>query len=320
MTRNLTGPELFALSRQEYAEAFEVKNDTGAQMISLMSALVTAVHAQTAAIVMQTEEMATPTGTDNGDLDAWHMVLPPEAPWTTVTFEVDGETVKDGEPGELWEASYRVPANLATDSPNMSEATAEQYSRPVFRRVARRPEPKHELLPVGTRVLVSERKYADEDYPQQPYVGIVKGYDLSRSKYQIRPEIFSEPGTYFEHVRWAFADNRVERHPEQNPTPPAPEPKPLVLYVQRFTGKQGRVLEMGSEKGKVRVKVQWFAPGAEPVWIDLDVLKIIPAEEVDRCPNGQTGDECGSGENQCELCLQDEDAEGDAIEESMGLR
>lgn len=113
----------------------------------------------------------------------------------------------------------------------------------------------------------------------------------------------------------------AERHTEDCAyTDPIPEPKPPVLYVQRFTGKQGRVLEVGSEKGKVRVKVQWFAPGAEPVWIDLDVLKIIPAEEVDRCPNGQTGDECGSGENQCEPCRQAEDTEGDEIEESMGLR
>lgn len=308
---NPTGPDLFRSAAIELDGAKNTRD--------LLSALVLSVQAQTAAIVMQTEEMATPTGTDNGDLDAWRMVLPPEAPWTTVTFEVDGDTVRDGEEGETWEAQYRVPQHVA-DDPRLTEEMAEQFSSPRHVRLTLRPEPKHELLPVGTRVLVSERKHFDEDYPQQPYVGLVAGYDMHRSKYQIRPEIFSEPGTYFEHVRWAFADNRVERHPEQNPTPPAPEPKPLVLYVQRFTGKQGRVLEMGSENGKVRVKVQWFAPGAEPVWIDLDVLKIIPAEEVDRCPNGQTGDECGSGENRCELCLADEDDEADTIEESMGLR
>lgn len=33
--------------------------------------------------------------------------------------------------------------------------------------------------------------------------------------------------------------------------------------------------------------------------------------------HGQTGDECSEGENRCELCLADEDAEADAIEGSM---
>lgn len=248
-----------------------------------------AMQANTAALVMFAGLYADAHGIRSRELEVWTEVLP--APPLV----------------ECWGKEARRPECAERHTEDCA------YADPV-------PEPKHVLLPVGTRVLVSERKYADEDYPQQPYVGIVKGYDMHRSKYQIRPEIFGEPGTYFEHVRWAFADNRVERHPEQNPTPPAPEPKPLVLYVQRFTGKQGRVLEMGSENGKVRVKVQWFAPGAEPVWVDLDVLKIIPAEEVERCPNGQTGDVCGSGENQCELCLADEDAEGDEIEESMGLR
>ena len=47
---------------------------------------------------------------------------------------------------------------------------------------------------------------------------------------------------------------------------------------------------------------------------------IWPADKVERCPNGQTGDECGSGENQCEQCVMADDEEGDEIERSMGLR
>lgn len=203
---NPTGPDLFRSAAIELDGAKNTRD--------LLSALVLSVQAQTAAIVMQTEEMATPTGTDNGDLDAWRMVLPPEAPWTTVTFEVDGDTVRDGEEGETWEAQYRVPQHVA-DDPKLTEEMAEQYSFPRHVRLACKPKPKHELLPVGTRVLVSERKHFDEDYPEQPYVGRIAGYDMHRSKYQINPESYGEPGVYRDYVKWAFADNRVERHPEQ---------------------------------------------------------------------------------------------------------
>jgi hypothetical protein len=90
------------------------------------------------------------------------------------------------------------------------------------------------------------------------------------------------------------------------PTPPQPvkqEPPGLRLYVQNQHGKQGYVLHVAREDVRIVVMVKWFTPGSQPVWIDMDMLRIIPEEEVVRCPNGQTGDECGSGENQCELCL-----------------
>ena len=91
------------------------------------------------------------------------------------------------------------------------------------------------------------------------------------------------------------------------------------LCVQSLRGKQGYVLRgpFRQSDDRLAVQVQWFRPGVQPVWVGMDVLKIIPADEVERCPHGQTGDECASGENQCELCLADED---DMIERSMGLR
>jgi hypothetical protein len=185
-------------------------------------------------------------------------------------------------------------------------------------------EPKHELLPVGTRVLVSDW-FRDRDGIRRtnPVAGRISGYNMHRTKYRWQREYSTDH--YASEDSWAYADNRVTVHPDGPKCPPAPqpvreEPTGHVLYVERFSGKQGRVLEVGSENGKVRVRVEWFTPGTQPVWIDLNVLKIIPAEDVNRCPNGQTRDECASGENQCEPCLQAEDEEGDEIERSMGLR
>lgn len=92
------------------------------------------------------------------------------------------------------------------------------------------------------------------------------------------------------------------------------------IYVQNLRGKQGYVVDVRRvHDDLVQAKVQWFAPGAHPVWVDQPILTVICADDVERCPNGQTRDECGSGENQCELCLQAEDAEAEAIERSMGL-
>lgn len=99
------------------------------------------------------------------------------------------------------------------------------------------------------------------------------------------------------------------------------EPTGPRIYVQNHHGKQGHIVRFDQkDDGRVCGLVQWYAPGTEPVWRTLDTLKIITSDEVERCPHGQTRDECGSGENQCELCLADEDEEGDMIEESMGLR
>lgn len=47
-----------------------------------------------------------------------------------IHFEVDGETVTGGRPGEIWLAIYRVPSELAETE--ITEAEAEQYGPPRF--------------------------------------------------------------------------------------------------------------------------------------------------------------------------------------------
>lgn len=94
------------------------------------------------------------------------------------------------------------------------------------------------------------------------------------------------------------------------------------MYVQDRRGRQGYVLEVRHRDpaNVLHALVQWFSPGTRAVWRAMDSVFVIAPEDVERCPNGQTRDECGSGENQCELCLAAEDAEAEEIEESMGLR
>lgn len=187
--------------------------------------------------------------------------------------------------------------------------------------------PKHVLLDVGTRVLVSDLEWNEQTRKPErtnPQPGRISGYDMSKSKYRWRFEF--SPGRYTEVDSWAFADNRVEVHPDGPKCPPPPqpvkrEPTGPRIYVEDQRGKQGYVVDTGTvnEEGSLRLLVQWFAPGARPVWKQVEMLTIIAAEDVERCPSGQTRDECGSGENQCELCLADEDNEADAIEGSMNV-
>lgn len=120
----------------------------------------------------------------------------------------------------------------------------------------------------------------------------------------------------------------AERHTEDcdyaDPVPAKPvkqEPTGPRVYVQDQRGKQGHIVSIVpmEEDGEVaQAEVQWYVPGVRPVRKSLRALVFILPSQVDRCPNGQTRDVCGSGENQCELCLADEDDEAEAIEESMG--
>lgn len=56
------------------------------------------------------------------------------------------------------------------------------------------------------------------------------------------------------------------------------------------------------------------------VKIDLHrAVNVITKDDEDLCPNGQDMTECGETDP-CEMCWQDQNEEGDAIEESMGLR
>lgn len=127
-------------------------------------------------------------------------------------------------------------------------------------------------------------------------------------------------GVLFKHAKPA----PVPEKPVTVPEPVKQEPTGPRIYVKNLRGKQGYILDVrmrsASSSDRREAQVQWFTPGTVPTWVDMALLTVITSEEVSRCPNGQTGDECGSGENQCELCLEAEDEEGDTIERSMGLR
>lgn len=285
----LTGPEIYDNSVAHVADAVDGPLDRETFFLGI--AQVHATHAQTAALVMLTEVICTATGTNHYDLDAWRKVLPV--------------------------SPLRNCRSMYSRRPQCKDRhTADcDYAEPA-------PEPKHELLPVGTVVLVTPPPCHDTPecaQPHNPYSAIVRGYDMHRTKYRLSPEM--GPGEFQGgpgHL-WEFADNRVEALSPQ----PAPRPTGPRIYVQNLRGKQGHIEDVRNPLGDamiVEALVQWYTPGARPVWVDMVVLSIIPSDEVDRCPNGQTGDKCGSGENQCEPCLRDEDEEGDEIEQSTGLR
>lgn len=364
MTDELTGPELFKHSTSHLRDVIDPQMEDQDDTLFLRIAQVQATNANTAALVMLAGLYADAHGIRNRELEVWSEAIPP-SPLV-----------------ECWGKDARRPqcAERHTDDCD--------YADPVL-------EPKHVLLPVGTRVLVSEPEYdeaARKVVWKNPQAGRISGYDMGRTRYRWQHEY--GPGHYTSHDSWAFVDNRVVVHPDGPECPPVPipagqfepgtmwrmrkpntggkgefvtvirrtrdpetndimisfdrgadmpedyrhetwpaakftewyeryeEPTGPRIYVQNLRGKQGHIVDIGKtdDEGPVRMLVQWFAPGARPVWRKADMLSIIAAEDVDRCPSGQTRDECGSGENQCELCLEEEDAEGDEIERSMGLR
>jgi hypothetical protein len=263
-----------------FARALSVRDMTEAQ--------VAAINANTAALVMLAGLYANNHSMRSRELEVWADVLP-SPPMV-----------------ECWGKEARRPACAERHTEDCP------YADPP-------PEPKHELLPIGTRVLVSETatKYKDGriEYARQPYAAKIVGYTAGNSKYKLNHEKFG--GGYYDFAMYAFADNRVQVHPEQDTA--VAEPTGPRVYVQNHHGKQGHVVEFRNEKDKLCVLVQWHAPGTEPVWRSLGTLTIIAPEEVERCENGQTRQECTTSDL-CELCQQDDDAEGDEIEESMGLR
>lgn len=209
-----TGPEYVRAVHGALEEASD-HNPLAPERAELMQeALVNATMAQTAALVMIAGILADATNNPCFDLESWADVIP--AP-----------SLKECK-GKQW----RRPACAARHTDDCAYADSA-------------PEPKHELLDVGTRVLVSEKRVHPDgtiEYPN-PVPGKISGYDTHKTKYRWRQEY--GPGNYALHDQWASIDNSVQVHPD----------------------------------------------------------------DVDRCPNGQTGDECGSGENQCEPCRQAEDAE-----------
>lgn len=62
-----------------------------------------------------------------GLTDTWR---PFDGERAEIRYEVDGETVTGGEPGEAWYAIYTVPATLAAEP--ITEAEAEAYGPPRF--------------------------------------------------------------------------------------------------------------------------------------------------------------------------------------------
>ena len=293
-----TGPDRFAFADDFYQKMkAEDGFDSERHRYYFLAADYHGRQAQTAALVMLTEVIANATGTDHADLDVWREKI-----------------------GMSWLKACRSREwRREQCKPRHTEDC--QYADPV-------PEPKHVLLDVGTRVLVSDLVYNEETRKPErsnPQAGQISGHAAGSGKYRWRREY--DIGIYSTHEEFAFADNRVEVHPDGPECPPVPEPAKREptgprMYVRDQRGRQGYVIETAkvADDGEVRLRVRWFRPGARPVWKEAGMLDIIAAEDVERCENGQTRDECDSGENQCEPCRQKDDEEGDAIEESMGLR
>lgn len=298
-----TGPDLFAFAESAFGKAKEAGQKptkptygSAEETYQFQAAAHHGRQANTAAIVMLAEIIANASGVDHDDLDAWREKI-----------------------GMTWLKECR---GQSTRRPECAERHTEDctYADPI-------PEPKHELLPVGTRVLVSDWRVNPEGELRltNPQPGRISGHAAGGHKYRWQYEF--EPGIYSDHDQFAFADNRVEVHPDGPECPPAPkpvkrEPTGPRMYVQRkHDGKQGHIVGQVEKNGQgnAKVQVQWHTPGAQPVWVLVERLEIILPSEVHRCPNGQTGDECGSGESQCERCLADEDAEAEAIEGSMNV-
>lgn len=295
MTDTPTGPSHFSASLEELRAAFENNEPNDdfytARAVALLSSLVSAVHAQTAMMAMHID--AVTKGHPPYEMDAWREVIP-----LPPLKECRGKENR---------------------RPECTERHTDdcKYADPP-------PEPKHVLLDVGTRVLVTEKGRDQEGWLRyrNPVAGRISGYDMSRSKYQWQEEF--DTGMYYTFNRWTGVGNHVEVHPDgpECPPPPQPvkrEPTGPRMYVENHHGKQGHVLEvLHIEKDdSLWYRVQFLAPGVEPVLKRADSLTVIAPSQVHRCPRGQTGDECGSGENQCEPCLADEDGEADAIEGSM---
>jgi hypothetical protein len=184
-----TGPSLFLDSVREIDAAFnECAINSQEKTDAIASAQVSATQAQVAALVLLAEINALAYGVRSRELEVWREVLP--AP----------PLVK------CWSKEKRRP--------ECSERHTEDctYADPV-------PEPKHVLLPVGTRVLVSDWEREEDKWGDgctlrltNPEAGRISGYDMHRTKYRWQKEW--EPGRYSSYDSWASVDNRVEVHPD----------------------------------------------------------------------------------------------------------
>ena len=297
-----TGPDLFGFAEASYGKAKaagqDPKNPTYGSPEEIYQFRAAEHHrgqALTAAIVTLTEVIAESAGLFHSDLPGWR-----EKIGTTWLKRCRGREI-------------RRPACEERHTDDCA------YADPP-------PEPKHKILPVGTRVLVSEKERDREGWLRyrNPVAGRISGYDLHKSKY--RYQIEYEPGVYAGYDSWAFVGNHVEVHPDGHLCPPPPqpvkhEPTGPRVYVENQRGKQGYVVEvLHIEKDdSLWYRVQFLTAGVDPVLKRADSLTVIAESQVTRCDNGQTPQEC-TEIDPCEACQQDADEEGDKIEESMGLR
>lgn len=349
-----TGPDLFGFGEAAYSKAQQAGQRNGNRMFGSDEEIYqfnAAEHydrqANTAALVMLTEVIARIAGTSHPDLDAWREKIgmswlkecrskedrrPQCAEWHTEDCPYSDPMIPVGTrviflprpaggnaQGEVKEqkrlASGKYRLRVQWDGAELSWVDQTDVIAIT-----------HTELPVGTRVLVSDSMTRHEytvELDGQPWTGKIIG-NATNGCYKIARE-YGDGYYGEEHPSYVFKDERVRIHPDGPacPLPPEPvkqEPTGPRMYVRNRKFKQGHIVAMRAREGFLMAQVQWYVPGTVPVWTHMSDLIIIGADEVERCPNGQTGDECGSGENQCELCLAAEDEEGDMIEESMGLR
>lgn len=194
MSDNLNGPELFGDSLAHLRDVIEPTGMDQDDALYLRIAQVRATQANTAALVMLAGLYADAHGIRSRELEVWSEAIP-SPPLV-----------------ECWGKDARRPqcAERHTDDCD--------YADPV-------PEPKHVLLPSGTRVLVSEPEYdeaARKVVWKNPVAGRISGYDLCRTKYRWQREY--SPGHYASSESWAFVDNRVVVHPDGPECPTAPVP------------------------------------------------------------------------------------------------
>lgn len=189
MTDELTGPELLKQSMAALRDVIEPKSADQDNAMLLGVSTVHALHALTAAVLMSVENS--------------HQYPPYET--------------------ETWRDVIPLPPLKECKSqesrrPQCEERHTEDcvYADPI-------PEPKHVLLPVGTRVLVSEPEWDENEHRtvwRNPKPGKIVGYDMSRSKYRWRHEYGL--WRYASHDSWAFVDNGVVVHPDGPECPPEP--------------------------------------------------------------------------------------------------
>lgn len=188
MNAPLTGPELFKQSMMHLNDVVNLTfcDKEGGDDLLLRIAQVYATHAQTATLVMIGDLIAKATEQRNADLEGW-------------TEAIASVPLK-----KCWGKETRRPACAERHTDDCL------YTDPV-------PEPKHVLIDVGVRVLVSDPHRGNCGCgTTQPFVGKIAGYDMGHSKYQINEEVYGRPGEYYSYVKWVFADNRVQVHPDED--------------------------------------------------------------------------------------------------------